>query len=200
VPPRRPLPADFSSHRGPDREPAPGRLRLVEEFVNTANHLRGAELLTDGPALSRWLASRGLLDGDGADDADLRRAATLREALRALLRAPGVRDPAAAEALERAGARARLGLRVDADGSVRLVAAAPGVDGALGTILAAVHDASVDGSLARLRICRNDACRWAFYDHSRNGSAAWCSMTVCGTHLKARAYRRRRAGSAEVGG
>ena len=77
---------------------------------------------------------------------------------------------------------------------------APGVDGALGAILAAFHDAVVDGTAARLRICRNDACRWAFYDHSRNGSAAWCSMTVCGTHLKARAYRRRRAGAPRTGG
>jgi predicted RNA-binding Zn ribbon-like protein len=200
VPPRRPLPADFSSHRGPDRAPAPGRLRLVEEFVNTANHLRAAELLTDGAALASWLQSRGLLARGTADDADARRAAALREALRVLLRTPGRRDADAALAIERAGVKARLGLHVTEDGGLGLVAQAPGVDGALGTILAAFHDASVDGSVARLRICRNEACRWAFYDHSRNGSAAWCSMTVCGTHLKARAYRRRRAGSAEVGG
>ena len=168
--------------------------------MNTANHLRGAEILTDGAALAAWLASRGLLDAAAADDADARRAATLREALRALLETPGRRDADAAAAIERAGAKARLHVRVDEQGRLRLAAGAPGVDGALGTILAAVHDASVDGTIARLRICRNDACRWAFYDHSRNGSARWCSMTVCGTHLKARAYRRRRAGSAEVGG
>ncbi|HKC76276.1 MAG TPA: CGNR zinc finger domain-containing protein [Chloroflexota bacterium] len=44
----------------------------------------------------------------------------------------------------------------------------------------------------RLKICRNETCRWAFYDYSKNRSGAWCTMAVCGSRSKARTYRQRR--------
>jgi predicted RNA-binding Zn ribbon-like protein len=54
----------------------------------------------------------------------------------------------------------------------------------------------VDGTWPRFKTCRNDECRWAFYDHSKNRSGTWCTMADCGDKLKARAYRqRRKAGS-----
>lgn len=43
----------------------------------------------------------------------------------------------------------------------------------------------------RLKACREDTCRWAFYDHSKNRSGHWCSMEVCGARHKARQYRAR---------
>jgi predicted RNA-binding Zn ribbon-like protein len=48
-----------------------------------------------------------------------------------------------------------------------------------------------DGTFARLKSCRNHDCRWAFYDYSKNRSASWCSMQLCGNRTKTRAYRRR---------
>jgi predicted RNA-binding Zn ribbon-like protein len=66
------------------------------------------------------------------------------------------------------------------------------VDGALAALLAIVHDAMVAGSWARLKACREHTCAWAFYDHSKNRSGAWCSMSVCGSRSKARTYRQRR--------
>ena len=41
----------------------------------------------------------------------------------------------------------------------------------------------------RLKACPQ--CGWSFYDYSRNRSATWCSMSLCGNRLKTRAYRRR---------
>jgi len=69
---------------------------------------------------------------------------------------------------------------------------AGGVAGALGRILAIVCAATVDGTWARLKACRNDGCQWAFYDASKNRSATWCSMSICGSRTKVRAYRQRR--------
>jgi predicted RNA-binding Zn ribbon-like protein len=63
----------------------------------------------------------------------------------------------------------------------------------LGTVVAAVYDAMHDGTWSRMKACRNDGCRWAFYDHSRNRSGAWCQMETCGTQAKMRTYRQRRA-------
>ena len=45
----------------------------------------------------------------------------------------------------------------------------------------------------RLSACRDENCRVAFYDKSRNRSRAWCSMEVCGNREKARSFRQRHA-------
>jgi predicted RNA-binding Zn ribbon-like protein len=53
----------------------------------------------------------------------------------------------------------------------------------------------LDGTWARLKACPGRDCGWVFYDHSRNQSARWCSMKVCGDREKARAYYQRRTAS-----
>ena len=50
----------------------------------------------------------------------------------------------------------------------------------------------LDGTWVRLKACPGRDCGWVFYDHSRNQSARWCSMKVCGDREKARAYYQRR--------
>ena len=73
----------------------------------------------------------------------------------------------------------------------RLVPRTPGVDGALGEILAVVHRSMADGTWSRLKGCPRDVCHWAFYDRSRNGSGKWCAMSVCGNRTNTKTYRRR---------
>jgi predicted RNA-binding Zn ribbon-like protein len=55
-----------------------------------------------------------------------------------------------------------------------------------------MYTAMADGSWYRLKSCRKDSCRWAFYDRSRNRSRSWCSMSVCGNRMKATRFRERR--------
>lgn len=43
----------------------------------------------------------------------------------------------------------------------------------------------------RLRPCANDECNLFLVDHSRPGTARWCSMATCGNRMKARAYASR---------
>ncbi|WP_342211769.1 MULTISPECIES: CGNR zinc finger domain-containing protein [Frigoribacterium] len=43
----------------------------------------------------------------------------------------------------------------------------------------------------RLRACANDECNLFLVDHSRPGSAKWCSMATCGNRMKARTHARR---------
>jgi predicted RNA-binding Zn ribbon-like protein len=88
--------------------------------------------------------------------------------------------------------RAGVGLEFEPDGS-RLEPQAGGVDGALGRLLVAVHEAQHDGTWARMKACPWDTCHWAFYDHTKNRSGVWCNMAVCGNRAKARAYRERHA-------
>jgi CGNR zinc finger len=52
--------------------------------------------------------------------------------------------------------------------------------------LAILHEACVNGAWARFKGCRQ--CGYAFYDRSKNRSAAWCAMSLCGNRTKNRAY------------
>jgi predicted RNA-binding Zn ribbon-like protein len=173
-----------------DAEPAPGRLALVERFVNTVDHEHGREMLSSPERLRDLL---GLKRGVRIGTADLRRALEVREALRSLALANngGVADPRAADVLEEAAARGRLVIRFDA-GESRLEPAAHNVDGALADLVGMVHTAMADGTWSRLKACRRDVCGWLFYDRSRNRSAVWCQMAVCGNRVKTKAYRERR--------
>jgi predicted RNA-binding Zn ribbon-like protein len=175
---------------------APGELELVRAFVNTLDLEDGLDELSDPAALERWLRTHDLLrGGPRPGDEELVAARRFREAIRTLLlgnNGVSVRKEAAV-VLGRTAERAGLALVFDADGNARLEPAASGVDGALGRVLAVVAEAMADGSWTRLKACRADDCRWAFYDHARNRSRQWCSMAVCGNRTKARTYRRRHA-------
>jgi predicted RNA-binding Zn ribbon-like protein len=178
------------------RAQAPEPLRAVPLFVNTLDSENVIEELTDAGALRDALVRTGLLErGSELHPGDLAVAVQVREALRALLLANnGV--PAGAGALvplERAASRARFTLRLDEDGRLRLLPAATGIDGALGQLLAIVHDAALDGSLRRLKTCCRDVCHWVFYDRSRNSSSKWCATSVCGNRTNTKSYRTRRA-------
>ncbi|MBO3095507.1 CGNR zinc finger domain-containing protein [Cellulomonas dongxiuzhuiae] len=43
----------------------------------------------------------------------------------------------------------------------------------------------------RLRPCANDECNLFLVDHSRPGTAKWCSMAVCGNRMKVRSHAER---------
>jgi len=179
------------------RQQAPGELELVRAFVNTIDREANTEHLGSPRALAAWLADHDLAPRNTvATKRDLRHAIKVREALRAVLLAHnrGARAPAAAaEVLDAAAIRAQVRLRFAREASAALESQAAGVDGALGRILAIVHDSIADGTWARLKACREHTCEWAFYDHTKNRSGAWCSMKVCGNRAKARAYRERHA-------
>jgi predicted RNA-binding Zn ribbon-like protein len=177
------------------RPPAPGPLALVQAFVNTYDVEPRREELTSPEVLRAWLVDHGLLhDAEPLSDADLHRTLEAREALRALLEANNGApvDAAAVTTLNRIAEGAHLRVQFERDGHAQLAPAAGGVDTALGRLLAIVSTAMAEGTWARLKVCRSETCRWAFYDYSKNRSGAWCTMAVCGSRVKARTYRKRR--------
>ena len=180
-----------------DRSPAPGDLALVQSFVNTSWDLErdGEEQLGDPSDLTAWLGEHRLLEpGTKLGRADLERALDVREGLRSLLfvnnGAP--RNKEAIERLNRALGRTALAVRFGAHATPELTSTAGAFDGALGSLASIVAVAQIDGTWPRLKACRGVHCGWAFYDHSRNQSGSWCSMSVCGSRSKAREYRRRK--------
>jgi len=86
----------------------------------------------------------------------------------------------------------RVELRVGTDGPRWLPVGEGAIEDATATLLAIVAREMLTGRWPRLKICPGEDCGWAFYDHSRNRSGRWCSMTICGGRAKARAHYRRR--------
>jgi predicted RNA-binding Zn ribbon-like protein len=177
---------------------APGPLDLVRLFINTSGEDVGVDAIDSPDRLVDWLAAHGLAEpGTAARAADVENAADLREALRALARTNNGcgADPGAARRLAAHARRVRLAVTFGPSGAT-ITAHASGADAALGTLLAITARAMHDGGFARLKACYADDCAWAYYDHSRNNTRAWCSMQVCGNRHKIRAYRERQRGAA----
>jgi predicted RNA-binding Zn ribbon-like protein len=181
------------------RDPAPtAALQLLQDFVNTNDIESDRDAVRTPQRLARWLGDMGVAGTGPIDEADWRRALEIREGLRALgqANAGDSLDELRVGALNRAAAAYPVLVSVDVnDWSLR--PAEMGVSGFLGTILSTVARSMADGTWSRVKACRNDECRWLFFDQSRNRSGTWCTMKICGSRMKSRAYRsRRRAASA----
>jgi predicted RNA-binding Zn ribbon-like protein len=180
-----------------NRQPAPGDLALVQAFLNTHYDLAGdgGDILDSPKALRRWLSAHELLDdATRHDDDGLQRVLAVREGLRALALAnnDGDLDEKAVDALHEASRGATSEIRLEPDGARFVITRPANLDAALGALLAIVARAMIDGSWARLKACPGRDCGWVFFDRSRNQSARWCAMKVCGDREKARAYYERK--------
>jgi predicted RNA-binding Zn ribbon-like protein len=184
------------------RAPAPARLRLVQQLLNTNDVEGGHDAFASTPDLRTWLVEQRLVPPSaGVMERDRDRGIALREALRGLLIARdegGTGHEATAE-LERISGDAGLYVRMGPDGW-QLGASRSQVDAVWASVIGDVSRAMSDGSWRRLKACRRDACRWVFWDASRNLSGEWCSMRICGNRMKGVAFRdrqgRRRSESA----
>jgi predicted RNA-binding Zn ribbon-like protein len=47
------------------------------------------------------------------------------------------------------------------------------------------------GQRERIKICRNDDCRWVFYDSTKGKTRCWCSDKSCGNRERVRRARAR---------
>jgi predicted RNA-binding Zn ribbon-like protein len=127
-----------------------------------------------------WLASVGGL----GTDTELRHMAEVRQALQAVVRGeqpPDILAPV-------------LGgvTRVPAISDGRIIwtlSVPPERELAVRAVLA--WDALARHSPGRLRPCANDECRLFLIDHSKAGTARWCSMAACGNRMKARRHYQR---------
>lgn len=181
-----------------ERLRASGPLGLVQAFVNTRDIDAGTDRFETSAGLVEWLREVRLPGADEVSAVGLARAVQLREAFRRALEANAHVESGDATS-ELSAAAAGISMRVVGSAAGPTVEPAGiGLEGALGALLAAAATATADGSWARLKVCRNDTCRWAYWDGSRNRSGVWCTMAVCGNRFKGRAFRRRRSGSEGV--
>jgi predicted RNA-binding Zn ribbon-like protein len=179
---------------GLSRSRGPGSVGLLQDFLNTADIEAGSDLVATPGALMGWLGAKGLVAGDArVSAAEHARVLELRELLRDALEAATHGAPSNTPYARLDEIAAAVPLRVRFGAAAHLEPSRRQAAPALGPILASVYDAMSDEALGRLKVCRNDGCRWAFYDTSRNRSGVWCSMAICGNRQKGRVYRSRHA-------
>jgi predicted RNA-binding Zn ribbon-like protein len=174
---------------------APAELDHIRQFVNTLDLDSLEDEIAEPDSAAAWFTSRGLLtEAEILNATDVRQAQEMREALRKLLLAHNGAplDDAAGDAVNNTAKSAELVVRFDEHGQAELVPVRPGIDGALGRLIAIVYRSMSEGTWERLKACPEDRCEWAFYDWSKNRSGTWCDMATCGNRAKARAYRERR--------
>lgn len=143
------------------------------------------------------LAALGLQQANQPlSNTDHRRILEVHRLLVAMALANNTGDSAEESAQQLSGLAREATLRVafKSHGKATLEPAADGANGAIAALLAIVHDSMLAGTWSRLKVCPADHCEAAFYDTSRNRSATWCSMAVCGNRAKVSSYQRRRKG------
>jgi hypothetical protein len=180
--------------RHDDTPAAPGRLDVLQRFLNLHEHVAGT---TDDrpppPEMVReYLVDAGLLEPSAPYDArDHAAAMDLFDALHGLLLAQRSGAPTAplTRRIEEAAGRATFELRFGEKPA--LEPAGGGVDGAIGRLLAILFLARLDGSWSHMKECASPTCHSVFYDRSKNRSGKWCSMQSCGNQHKVRAWRER---------
>ncbi len=170
---------------------APGELELVRTFVNSRDLEAERDLLGNPHDLDVWAHQNGL-PPTRATEPELTQVLELREAVRSALLAHHDRTSSNDRALEVINSGMQWGAvrpNLSADG-LRWVSDTTGVSGLVGRLMTAVSTAAADGTWPRLKVCSSDACRWAFYDHSRSRTGRWCSMQVCGNRAKQQRFQR----------
>lgn len=164
----------------------------MRAFVNTLDIEAGSDALGTPEAAREWLAGHGYRV-PRLRKVDLDRLLSVREGIRdAVSSRGGAGEADTIRRLNRIAAAHPLTVRLGGRGTVPLAPTGSGVDAFIERVLALVAASTIDGTWARLKACSSDRCRWLFYDHSRNASRVWCSMDVCGSRAKMRAYRSRK--------
>ena len=136
--------------------------------------------LADAARARAWLASAG---GAGTET-ELRHVRAARQALQAVVR--GDEPPAVlASLLEGVSYIPAL-----TDGLITWTLSVP-PDRQLAVRVVLAWDTLAKISPRRLRPCANGECRLFLIDHSKAGTARWCSMAACGNRMKARRHYQR---------
>ncbi|MFG3494151.1 CGNR zinc finger domain-containing protein [Streptomyces sp. NPDC047928] len=140
------------------------------------------DLLTDTDGLAVWLTSAGLAARFTADAPALEHTRAAREAIAAVVDAPG--DPDGTALLNAVLDRGRI--------RATLTPGGPGEepefpDPSWGPAWTAARDYLdlLRTAPDRIRACAHEACVLHFFDTSRNGTRRWCSMAACGNRAKA---------------
>ncbi|MGH4030029.1 CGNR zinc finger domain-containing protein [Actinomycetota bacterium Odt1-20B] len=150
------------------------------------------EMFVTPERLNAWYLESGLVDTiTPADEEDVRRATTIREAVYRLLTNRRLDEGFDREALAVLNAAAReTPVTPQLCLTGRHNEATPGQ--ALATVARQAVELLSGPDVPLLKECGNPECTRVYIDRSRGMRRQWCGMESCGNKIKAAAYRARR--------
>ncbi|MHC4045845.1 CGNR zinc finger domain-containing protein [Bradyrhizobium sp. 23AC] len=167
----------------------------VRHFTHFGVEHPESDALGSPKDLADWMRERGLgAKGGHVTPAMFETALRMREALRAYLQcepSERLRNKSVLGALNDALAPFPLRVEAHAGRGATLSAAREDALAGLSAIAIELHDATLVGTLDRLKMCSSEECRRVFFDRSKPSTRRWCMSTLCGNRMKTRAYRER---------
>lgn len=195
---------DWNATQRYDMESAPGGLGFVHDLLNTksAGKPRRSDLLLDlglaqawmDAGLEQWALATGRRYVDvKLTERDLEHLRYFRDELASTLSADG--DPDAVvrsdvDALPTVWTTA-TSLKLKSNGTVQAEPQGAGAGHIESLAMTEIFRAQLAGTWHRLKLCRSEKCRVAFFDRSRNNSGVWHDVKICGNPANLRAYRAR---------
>ncbi len=168
--------------------PAPGKLVLLEGFLNTWSGELDFEDLATAKATEAWLRSTGLWSGsEKLTSKQHQKIVQFRNDLRSWI-LDSKEFQSLTELLEEITFSAHIG----ADGDVHFQPSGNAAEIVIATLTQAIFESQQNGTWERMKCCQLPSCGWAFYDSTRSRTKRWCSMKTCGSRHKAREYYKRK--------
>lgn len=180
-----------------DVTPAPGRLSVVQELLNTeaSGNPRLPDLLDDVKMADGWLREvHAACDGSQElsptllTESELRTVRKLRTSLSAAVATGSEVVPIVAD----------VRLALNASGWVEPVAQERPCAWLASTVMLESLLSQRSGDWRRLKICANPDCSVSFFDRSKNRGGVWHDVHVCGNAINLRASRLRRRAEAAL--
>lgn len=171
------------------------RAARIIAFLNTWDMDLGQDALQASAGFDTWLRQERAYTGPRPSEGETEAAQALREGFRDVVARHGTGDTPPVHELDRLNAwlvQYPVPFVVATDGFLDQPQPARTVADALGALVADVALCQASPAWARVKVCQNPACRWAYYDGSHSATQKWCSMAACGNRMKARRHRARR--------
>lgn len=197
--------SDWNATQRYDMESAPGGLGFVHDLLNTksAGKPRRSDLLLDlglaqgwvDAGLKQWALATGRRYVEvKLTERDLEHLRYFRDELAGTLNAEG--DPAAVassdvDALPTVWTTA-TSLKLKSNGMVQAEPQGAGAGHIESLAMTEIFQAQLAGTWHRIKLCRSEKCRVAFFDRSRNNSGVWHDVKICGNPANLRAHRARK--------
>ena len=183
-------PDDFEVEFRTGTPPAPGRLMLLEGFLNTWSGELGFDDFETALSTEAWLRGVGLWTGSRKlSSKHHEQVVAFRSDLRAW-----ILDKKAVKPMNDAVADVTFRAKFGNAGAVEFGVTGNASQTVLGLLTEVIVQGQQDGTWDRFKCCELPTCGWAFYDATRSRTKRWCSMKTCGSRHKAREYYKRKRG------
>ena len=172
----------------------PERAARIIAWLNTRDIDLGQDALQAPGGFDTWLRQERAFTGPRPSEAETEAARVLREGFRDVVAWHGSGGAPPVHELDRLNASLvpyAVPLVVATDGFLDGPQPAKTVADALGALVVEVALCQASPVWARVKVCQNPDCRWAYYDGSHGATQKWCSMAACGNRMKARRHRAR---------